>query len=86
MQLPTKNICGWINHWEPQTPFFLAVGTLNRVFSPELEKKNTKDYVGIWNKNIPKDKIAWVANYAVQTSSAVLTIQPDGNLVIIEYQ
>ncbi|CAK8535025.1 unnamed protein product [Lathyrus sativus] len=44
----------------------------------------TKYYVGIWFKKVPNDKIVWVANrdFACQTSSAFLTIQPDGNIAI----
>ncbi|KAI5411732.1 hypothetical protein KIW84_056703 [Lathyrus oleraceus] len=49
---------------------------------------STKYYVGIWFKKVPKDKIVWVANrdYAFQTSSAFLTIQPDGNIAIRDGQ
>ncbi|XP_058779549.1 G-type lectin S-receptor-like serine/threonine-protein kinase At1g11330 isoform X2 [Vicia villosa] len=45
---------------------------------------STKYYVGIWFKKVPNDKIVWVANrdYAFQTSSAFLIIQPDGNIAI----
>ena len=49
---------------------------------------STKYYVGIWYKRVPNDKIVWVANRdsPVQTSSAVLIIQPDGNFMIIDGQ
>lgn len=44
---------------------------------------STKYYVGIWYKRVPNDKIVWVAerDYSV---SAVLIIQPDGNVMIID--
>ncbi|CAI8593210.1 unnamed protein product [Vicia faba] len=49
---------------------------------------STKYYVGIWFKKVPNDKVVWVANrdYAFQTSSAFLTIQPDGNIAIRDGQ
>jgi len=57
-------------------------------FFTRNQDNSTKYYVGIWFKKVPKDKIVWVANrdYAFQTSSAALTIHPDGNIVIIDGQ
>ncbi|KAJ7948554.1 G-type lectin S-receptor-like serine/threonine-protein kinase [Quillaja saponaria] len=48
------------------------------------KENNTKFYVGIWFRKVPKDNVVWVANreYAFQNSSAVLTINSEGNLVI----
>ncbi|XP_020237913.1 receptor-like serine/threonine-protein kinase SD1-7 [Cajanus cajan] len=58
-------------------------------FFSRTRENSTMYYVGIiWKKKVPNDKIVWVANrdYALQSSSAVLTIQPDGNMVIIDGQ
>lgn len=57
-------------------------------FFTRNRENSTKYYVGIWFKKVPKDKIIWVANrdYAFQTSSTLLTIHPDGNIVIIDGQ
>ncbi|GAU28738.1 hypothetical protein TSUD_372460, partial [Trifolium subterraneum] len=51
-------------------------------------ENTTKYYVGIWFKKVPNDKIVWVANrvYAIETSSALLTIHTDGNIVIMDGQ
>jgi len=59
-------------------------------FFTRIRDNSTKYYVGIRYKRIPNDKnkIVWVANrdYAFETPSAVLTIQPDGNFVIMDGQ
>ncbi|XP_061336702.1 receptor-like serine/threonine-protein kinase SD1-7 [Gastrolobium bilobum] len=49
-------------------------------------ENSTKYYVGVWFTKVPDDKIVWVANrdYAFQTSSAVLTVKSDGNIVIVD--
>lgn len=63
-------------------------GNFELGFFSRIRENSTKYYVGIWFKfkKVPNDKIVWVANrnYSFQTSSAVLTIQPDGNLAIID--
>ncbi|KAK7405166.1 hypothetical protein VNO78_06365 [Psophocarpus tetragonolobus] len=63
-------------------------GSFELGFFSRVRENSTKYYVGIWNKRVANDKnkIVWVANrdYAVQTSSAVVTIQSDGNIVIID--
>ncbi|KAJ7948570.1 Receptor-like kinase [Quillaja saponaria] len=58
-----------------------AGGTFELGFFPT--EKNTKFHVGIWFRKVPKDHVVWVANreYAFH-SSAVLTINSEGNLVI----
>ncbi|KAJ1379406.1 S-locus glycoprotein domain, partial [Sesbania bispinosa] len=63
-----------------------ASGNIELGFFNRTRENSTKYYVGIWFKNVPNDKIMWVANrdYAFETSSAVLTIQSDGNIVIID--
>jgi len=55
-------------------------------FTRKIEN-STKYYVGIWSKKVANDKIVWVANRddnAFQTSSVFLTIDHDGNIVIID--
>ncbi|KAG6637710.1 hypothetical protein I3843_11G192200 [Carya illinoinensis] len=50
-------------------------------FSPA---NSTRNYVGIWYKKDPNRTVVWVANRErpFPNSSAVLTLNPDGNLVI----
>jgi hypothetical protein len=50
-------------------------------FSPQ---NSTKYFVGIWYKKVSELNVVWVANreYAFPNSSAVLTLNLDGNLVI----
>ncbi|XP_027356119.1 receptor-like serine/threonine-protein kinase SD1-8 [Abrus precatorius] len=61
-------------------------GNFELGFFSRIRDSTTKYYIGIWFKKVPHDKVVWVANrdYAVQTSSAVLTIHSDGNIVIID--
>ncbi|XP_075657830.1 G-type lectin S-receptor-like serine/threonine-protein kinase At2g19130 [Castanea sativa] len=49
---------------------------------------STYQYVGIWFKKVSKQTVTWVANrnYQIVSSSAVLTISNDGNLVIMDGQ
>ena len=49
---------------------------------------STNQYVGIWFKKVSKQTVTWVANrnYPIVSSSAVLTISNDGNLVIVDGQ
>ncbi|KAM4103088.1 hypothetical protein ACJW30_06G053200 [Castanea mollissima] len=49
---------------------------------------STYQYVGIWFKKVSKQIVTWVANrnYQIVSSSAVLTISNDGNLVIVDGQ
>ncbi|KAK7342635.1 hypothetical protein VNO80_25591 [Phaseolus coccineus] len=65
-------------------------GKFELCFFTRVRDNSTKYYVGIRYKRVPNDKnkIVWVANrdYALETSSAVLTIQPDGNFVIMDGQ
>ncbi|PNX90527.1 receptor-like serine/threonine-protein kinase SD1-8-like protein [Trifolium pratense] len=64
-------------------------GSYELGFFTRIKDNSTKYYVGIWFKKVPNDKIVWVANrdYAFQTTSAALTINPaDGNIVIIDGQ
>ncbi|KAK8464219.1 hypothetical protein PHAVU_011G149532 [Phaseolus vulgaris] len=65
-------------------------GKFELCFFTKVRDNSTKYYVGIRYKRVPNDKnkIVWVANrdYALETSSAVLTIQPDGNFVIMDGQ
>ncbi|KAL2327770.1 hypothetical protein Fmac_021197 [Flemingia macrophylla] len=63
-------------------------GNFELGFFTRTRENSTKYYVGIWSRKVPKDKIVWVANrdYALESTSAVLTIQPDGNMVIIDGQ
>ncbi|RDX84537.1 Receptor-like serine/threonine-protein kinase SD1-8, partial [Mucuna pruriens] len=63
-------------------------GNFELGFFYRIRDNSTKYYVGIRYKKVPNDKIVWVANrdYALETSSAVLTIQPSGNIVIIDGQ
>jgi len=61
-------------------------GKFELCFFTRVRDNSTKYYVGIRYKRVPNDKnkIVWVANrdYALETSSAVLTIHTDGNFVI----
>ncbi|TKY66606.1 G-type lectin S-receptor serine/threonine-protein kinase [Spatholobus suberectus] len=63
-------------------------GNFELGFFSTVRENSTKYYVGIRYKKVPNDKIVWVANrdYALETSSAVLTVQPDGNIAIIDGQ
>ncbi|WVZ03381.1 hypothetical protein V8G54_024187 [Vigna mungo] len=65
-------------------------GKFELCFFNRVRDNSTKYYVGIRYKRVPNDKnkIVWVANrdYALETSSAVLTFQPDGNFVIMDGQ
>ncbi|KAK2355151.1 G-type lectin S-receptor serine/threonine-protein kinase [Trifolium repens] len=55
-------------------------------FFTTYRDNSTKYYVGIRFKKVPNDKVVWVANRdcTFETSSAFLTINPDGNIVIID--
>jgi hypothetical protein len=55
-------------------------------FFTTYRENSTKYYVGIRFKKVPNDKVVWVANRdcTFETSSAFLTINPDGNIVIID--
>ncbi|XP_027348376.1 uncharacterized protein LOC113859914 [Abrus precatorius] len=46
--------------------------------------KSTSRYVGIWYNNLPEKTIVWVANRdnPINDTSGVLSINPDGNLVL----
>ncbi|KAK7319583.1 hypothetical protein RJT34_04306 [Clitoria ternatea] len=50
-------------------------------FSPG---KSSSRYVGIWYNNIPEKTVVWVANRdsPINDTSGVLSINPDGNLVL----
>ena len=50
-------------------------------FSPG---KSTFRYVGIWYNNLPEQTVVWVANRnsPINDTSGVLSINPDGNLVL----
>lgn len=66
-------------------------GNFELGFFPAVRENSTNYYIGIWNKKggSDKNKIMWVANrdYAVQASSAALTIQEtEGNIIIIDRQ
>ncbi|XP_014518460.1 G-type lectin S-receptor-like serine/threonine-protein kinase At1g11300 isoform X1 [Vigna radiata var. radiata] len=65
-------------------------GKFELCFFNRVRDNSTKYYVGIRYKRVPNDKnkIVWVANrdYALETSSAVLTFEPDGNFVIMDGQ
>jgi len=65
-------------------------GKFELCFFTRVRDNSTKYYVGILYNRVPNDKnkIVWVANrdYALETSSAVLTVQPDGNLVVMDGQ
>jgi hypothetical protein len=55
-------------------------------FFTTYRDNSTKYYVGIRFKKVPNDKVVWVANRdcTFETSSAFLTINLDGNIVIID--
>jgi hypothetical protein len=64
-------------------------GSYELGFFTRSKDNSTKYYVGIWFKKVPNDKIVWVANrdYAFQTTSVALTINPaNGNIVIVDGQ
>ncbi|KAL2327774.1 hypothetical protein Fmac_021201 [Flemingia macrophylla] len=63
-------------------------GNFELGFFNRTRENSIKYYVGIWSRKVSNDKIVWVANrdYALESTSAVLTIQPDGNMVIIDGQ
>jgi hypothetical protein len=46
--------------------------------------KSTSRYVGIWYNNLPIQTVVWVANRdsAINDTSGILSINPDGNLVL----
>ncbi|KAL2327771.1 hypothetical protein Fmac_021198 [Flemingia macrophylla] len=62
------------------------VVTSNWAFSTEQKENSIEYYVGIRYRKVPNDKIVWVANRdsAFESPSAVLTIQPDGNMEITD--
>nr|XP_023890959.1 putative inactive G-type lectin S-receptor-like serine/threonine-protein kinase SRK [Quercus suber] len=49
-------------------------------------RNSTNQYVGIWFKKVSLQTITWVANrdHPITSSTAVLTISNDGNLVIMD--
>lgn len=52
-------------------------------FSPGNSQKR---YLGLWYRNIPVQKVLWVANRAnpINDSSGILTLNPTGNLVLTQ--
>lgn len=55
-------------------------------FFPRIRENSTKYYLGIRFTKVPNDKIVWVERYSylLVTSSALLTIEHDGNIVITD--